>query len=247
MRIENSFVVPASSGDAWAALLNVESLVPCMPGATLESFDGDRIVGRLRVKLGPVTVAYGGTAEFVTKDPEAGRVVLRATGKERNGTGTAAAEITAQLVPEGAQTRVNVVTDLDITGRPAQFGRGVLDSVAQRLIGVFANNLAATMTAAPAAPVAPAAAPAPAAAAPGAAAPAAAAGPAAPASAGPVAGATPDAAEESLDLLSLVGLQRPAWAGYVPYAAIAVLSVLLLRSRRPARGCCAGCACCTGR
>lgn len=246
MRIENSFVVPASPDDAWAALLNVESLVPCMPGAALESFDGERIVGRLRVKLGPVTVAYGGTAEFVTKDPEARRVVLRATGKERNGTGTAAAEITAQLVPDGAHTRVDVVTELDITGRPAQFGRGVLDSVAQRLIGVFAKNLAATMTAAPATAAPSAAAPTPAT--PSAAAPTPATSSATvPASepARPAAAASSDDADEPLDLLGLVRL--PAWARYVPYAAVGVLSVLLLRSRRGPRACCGCCAGCTGR
>jgi carbon monoxide dehydrogenase subunit G len=147
LQIDNALLVPAAPEQAWAALLDVERLVPCMPGAILDSYDGDRVSGRMRVKLGPITVSYGETATFVIRDIEARRVEIQGSGKARTGTGTAEARITADLMPEGDRTRVVVATDMDITGRPEQFGRGLIASVAQNMVDRFATNLAATMAA----------------------------------------------------------------------------------------------------
>lgn len=143
MEFSNDFVVPVPPTQAWDALMDMEQVARCMPGATLLSSDDDRFVGKVKVKVGPITVSYKGAAEFSEKDPEAGRAVLRATGREERGAGTAGMTVTAQLEPEGGdQTRVRVLTDLDLTGRPAQFGRGVMAEVGTAIIGKFATNLA---------------------------------------------------------------------------------------------------------
>jgi carbon monoxide dehydrogenase subunit G len=124
-------------------LLDVERIAPCMPGATVESFDGDTIVGRVKVKVGPIQVTYAGTARFSAKDEAARRAVIEATAKEARGNGTAQATITAQLHDAGGtSTDVTVTTDLAITGRPAQFGRGVMVEVGNKLLGRFADCLA---------------------------------------------------------------------------------------------------------
>src|SRR5690242_7405179 len=100
-----------------------------MPGAALDSVDGDEFTGRVKVKLGPISLTYAGKATFVQKDETEHKVVMNAQGKDRRGNSTAAAVITAQLTTEGASTRVDVATDLSITGRPAQFGRGAMNDV----------------------------------------------------------------------------------------------------------------------
>ena len=148
MDLQNSFVVPADIDTAWKTLLDVEAIAPCMPGATLESVDGDAFTGSVKVKLGPVNMTYGGKARFLEKDEAAHKAVIEGTGKETRGSGTASALVTCQLVSEGpSQTRVDVATDLTVTGKPAQFGRGVMQDVAGRIIDQFSANLAATMAA----------------------------------------------------------------------------------------------------
>lgn len=142
MELQNSFTVPSDLETAWETLLDVEAIAPCMPGATLESVNGDEFSGNVKVKLGPVSMVYGGEARFVSKDPIAHIAVIEGTGKESRGTGTAKALVTTALVQEGPNTtRVNVTTDLTITGKAAQFGRGVMQDVAGRLVDQFAGNL----------------------------------------------------------------------------------------------------------
>ncbi|MBU6277642.1 MAG: SRPBCC family protein [Actinomycetales bacterium] len=147
MDLENSFVVPANIETAWQTLLDVEAIAPCMPGATLESVNGDEFSGNVKVKLGPVSMTYQGTARFVTKDASQHRAVIEGNGRESRGTGTASALVTAQLVAESEQrTRVDVTTVLTITGKAAQFGRGVMQDVAGRLIDQFAGNLESVLS-----------------------------------------------------------------------------------------------------
>jgi carbon monoxide dehydrogenase subunit G len=142
MELKNSFTVPADIETAWKTLLDVEAIAPCMPGATLESVDGDEFSGNVKVKLGPVSMTYGGQARFLSKDESTHTAVIEGTGKETRGSGTARANVTTAMVAEGPQlTRVDVTTDLTITGKAAQFGRGVMQDVAGRLVGQFATNL----------------------------------------------------------------------------------------------------------
>lgn len=142
MELENSFLVPADIDTAWRTLLDVESIAPCMPGATLTSFTGDEFTADVKVKLGPVTMVFGGTGRFVSKDEATHTAVIDAAGKEVKGGGNANATITATLVSEGPEsTRAVIVTDLSITGKAAQFGRGVMADVSKRLIDQFAGNL----------------------------------------------------------------------------------------------------------
>jgi len=142
MELEHSFTVPVPADQAWDVLLDVERVAPCMPGATIDSVAGDEIKGRIKVKLGPVSMTYAGTAQITERDRAAGVVTLQASGKETRGAGTAAATIRSELHDQGGQTEVNVHTSLNVTGRPAQFGRGMMADVSAKLIGVFASNLA---------------------------------------------------------------------------------------------------------
>jgi uncharacterized protein len=142
MELEHSFTVPVPADQAWDVLLDVERVAPCMPGATIDSVEGDEIKGRIKVKLGPVSMTYAGTARFTERDRDAGVVTLEASGKETRGAGTAAATIRSELHDQGGQTEVTVHTSLNVTGRPAQFGRGMMADVSAKLIGVFASNLA---------------------------------------------------------------------------------------------------------
>ena len=125
-----------------------------MPGATVDSVDGDEIKGRIKVKVGPVALTYAGTARFTDQDEQARKVVLEASGKETRGSGTASATITSTLSDEAGQTRVVVHTTMTVTGRPAQFGRGVMAEVSGRVIEKFATNLAAQLSGGAAAPAA---------------------------------------------------------------------------------------------
>jgi carbon monoxide dehydrogenase subunit G len=145
MELEHSFTVPVPMDRAWDVLLDVERVASCMPGATLQSVDGDEIHGRMKVKVGPISMMYAGTAHFVEKDREAGVVVLQASGKETKGAGTASASIRSMLEDKGDETDVKVVTTLNITGKPAQFGRGVMSEVSGKLLTIFASNLAAML------------------------------------------------------------------------------------------------------
>ena len=154
MELEHSFTIPVPPEQAWGVLLDVEKVAPCMPGATVNSVDGDEIKGRIKVKVGPVALTYAGTARFTEKDEQARKVVLEASGKETRGSGTAAATITSTLGDEAGQTRVVVHTTMTVTGRPAQFGRGVMAEVGGRVIEKFATNLAAQLSGGAAAPAA---------------------------------------------------------------------------------------------
>jgi carbon monoxide dehydrogenase subunit G len=145
VQLENSFTVPVPVEEAWRVLLDIERIAPCMPGAALDSVTGDDFTGRVKVKLGPINLTYQGKASFVEKDEAAHRAVIDARGKDQRGNGTAAATITARLQSEGANTRVDVLTDLNITGKPAQFGRGVMTDVGNKLLGQFADKLAAQL------------------------------------------------------------------------------------------------------
>jgi carbon monoxide dehydrogenase subunit G len=142
MELRHEFTVPVPADEAWRALLDIERIAPCMPGAAVESFDGETVRGTVKVKVGPITLTYRGTASFQEKDEAGRRMVLAANGKEARGTGTARATVTGELTETGGGTRVSVVTDLAVTGRPAQFGRGVLAEVGDRLVGRFAECLA---------------------------------------------------------------------------------------------------------
>jgi uncharacterized protein len=144
MELDNAFTVPTSPDHAWEVLLDVERIAPCMPGATVEEFDGEVVTGRIKVKVGPVSLTYRGTAKFIERDPDAQVVVLEAAGKETRGAGTASATIRASLEPEssGDSTRVVMHTTMNVTGRPAQFGRGVIAEVGGKLVEKFAENLA---------------------------------------------------------------------------------------------------------
>jgi carbon monoxide dehydrogenase subunit G len=145
VQLENSFTVPVPIDEAWRVLLDIERIAPCMPGAALDSVDGDDFTGRVKVKLGPINLTYQGKASFIEKDEAAHKAVIDARGKDQRGNGTAAAVVTARLAAEGSITRVDVLTDLNITGRPAQFGRGVMTDVGNKLLGQFADKLAAQL------------------------------------------------------------------------------------------------------
>ncbi len=145
MELNNEFRVAVPAAKTWEVLTDVERVAPCLPGATLLSVDGDEFTGAVKVKVGPITVSYKGEAAFVEKDAAAQRVVLKANGKETRGNGNAAAVVTAQLKDEGDSTSVVITTDLTISGKAAQFGRGVLADVAGNLIAQFAKALEADM------------------------------------------------------------------------------------------------------
>ncbi|MDS1269866.1 SRPBCC family protein [Lipingzhangella sp. LS1_29] len=148
-RLDNEFTVPVPVDDAWRTLLDVQRVAPCMPGASLESVDddGSSVTGRVRVKVGPVTVTYRGTATFVETDSAARSVLVDARGKEARGSGTAEATVRATLHDQGDRTtRVRVETNLSVTGKAAQFGRGVIADVSAKLVDRFAQNLAAQLT-----------------------------------------------------------------------------------------------------
>jgi carbon monoxide dehydrogenase subunit G len=216
MELKNSFTVPSDIDTAWKTLLDVEAIAPCMPGATLESVNGDEFTGNVKVKLGPVSMTYGGEARFVSKDESTHTAVIEGTGKESKGTGTAKANVTTMLVAEAPdRTRVDVVTDLTITGKAAQFGRGVMQDVAGRLVTQFAGNLEQVIGARSGPAVAAAAA----AAAPGEATPAPAAAPA------------PMKQAEALDLGSVA--MGPVLKRVIPVVvviAVVVVGIIIWRS-----------------
>jgi uncharacterized protein len=141
MRIDNSFTVGAPAERAWAVLTDLEGIAPCLPGARLTGVDGDVHSGKVRIKVGPVTAEYAGTARFTEKDDAAHRAVISARGRDSRGAGNASATITARLEPDGDRTRVVVETDLTITGKVAQFGRGMIKEISEKLLGQFADCL----------------------------------------------------------------------------------------------------------
>jgi uncharacterized protein len=266
MELDNSFTVPVPPDQAWDILLDVKRIAPCMPGATVDEVDGDVVAGRIKVKVGPVSLTYRGTAKFTERDPEAHLVVMEASGKETRGAGTASATVRASLTPDdsGGGTQVTMHTTMNVTGRPAQFGRGVMVEVGGKLVDQFATNLSHLIAgdtgttesgeaAAPSAATAPGAAAEPAAGGtegPGA---ATAAGPGAATAAGPgvstgpaasvpAAGITapppPQMQEDSLNLIKLVGpsLLKRVVPVVVGAAGLALLGRFLWRLRHRRAG-----------
>ena len=144
IELDHSFTVPVPPDQAWDVLLDVETIAPCMPGATVDEVDGDVVNGRIKVKVGPVSLTYKGTAKFTERNPETRVVVVDAAGKETRGSGTASATVRASLTPDasGSGTEVTMHTTMNVTGRPAQFGRGVMVEVGGKLVEQFAANLA---------------------------------------------------------------------------------------------------------
>jgi len=139
--LEHSFHVDEEIGAAWDVLNDVRKVALCMPGAAVDTVDGDDITGTCKVKLGPVALTYRGQATFVERDAVAYRIVLEGQGRDGSN-GRASVKVVANLSSEGARTRVDLETDLKLTGKPAQFGRGVMADVGDRLIGQFADALA---------------------------------------------------------------------------------------------------------
>jgi len=140
IELDHSFTVPVPPDQAWDVLLDVETIAPCMPGATVDEVDGDVVNGRIKVKVGPVSLTYKGTAKFTERNPETRVVVVDAAGKETRGSGTASATVRASLTPDssGSGTEVTMHTTMNVTGRPAQFGRGVMVEVGGKLVEQFA-------------------------------------------------------------------------------------------------------------
>jgi carbon monoxide dehydrogenase subunit G len=141
-QLVNEFTVNRPIDEAWAVITDVEKIAPCLPGAQLEEVEGDVYRGVVKVKLGSITPQFKGQATFIDRDDPGHRAVLKAEGRDTGGRGNAAAEITAQaesLSP--TSTRCVVTTDLHITGRVAQFGRGILGDVSKKLMAQFASNL----------------------------------------------------------------------------------------------------------
>jgi uncharacterized protein len=145
IELDNSFTVPVPPEQAWDVLLDVERIAPCMPGASVTSVNGDEIAGQVKVKLGPLSLSYKGTAKFTEKDEANHTIAIEASGKETRGAGTASATVHAALKPGDGQgqTLVSIHTSLNVTGRPAQFGRSLLPEVSGKLIDQFATNLEA--------------------------------------------------------------------------------------------------------
>ncbi|MGH3215342.1 MAG: SRPBCC family protein [Trebonia sp.] len=232
IELDNSFTVPVPPEQAWDVLLDVERIAPCMPGASVTSVEGDEIAGQVKVKLGPLSLSYKGTAKFTEKDPASHTIAIEATGKETRGAGTASAIVHASLKPDDAegQTTVSIHTSLNVTGRPAQFGRSLLPEVSGKLIDQFAANLAALIGSTSGA-AEPEAAPAQ---------DAAAAGDSASAAAGTAAATQSTAApaqpvaqlqqEDSLNLIKLVG--GPVLKRVIPVAVAAALIAIFQRRIR---------------
>ena len=141
MELSNEFVVSAPIEATWAILTDLERIAPCLPGAQLYEVEGDEYRGTVKVKVGPITSQYKGTATFVDLDATNHKAVLRATGRDIRGQGSATAIVTAQLSEDGGMTKVSVVTELDITGKVAQFGGGMLADIGTKLLGQFAERL----------------------------------------------------------------------------------------------------------
>jgi carbon monoxide dehydrogenase subunit G len=225
MKIANQFTVSAPIEQAWDVLCDLEQVIPLMPGAQLIGHEDDDYLGKVKVKVGPVTSEFTGKVRFVERDPAQHRAIIDGKGKEARGTGNAAATVTAQLHEDGERTRVTVDTDLKIVGKLAQFGSGMLQQVSEKLLGQFVESLEAKLASEGAespesAQISGSPATAAAASAPN----------------GQVAGprhAAPAAEPAPIDLLALAGAGQLKKYGPVAAAALAVLVLIwLLRRRR---------------
>jgi uncharacterized protein len=138
VELTHSFTVPASLERTWATFMDLQEVGSCFPGATVTEVTDDGFAGTVKVKLGPIALVYGGTGSFVERDDAAHRAVIEAKGKDKRGNGTAGATVSIQLTDAGdGATRADVRTDLSVTGKPAQFGRGVMQDVSDKLLGQF--------------------------------------------------------------------------------------------------------------
>ena len=212
MKIANQFTVSAPIDKAWDVLCDLEQVIPLMPGAQLIGHEGDEYLGKVKIKVGPVTSEFSGKVRFVEQDRGQHRAVIDGKGKEARGTGNAAATVTAQLREDGKRTHVTVDTDLKIVGKLAQFGSGMLQQVSEKLLAQFVDSLEAELTAS------------------GLQSPASAVDgeeqiPARPINPVPGTGRAPAAEPEPIDLLQLAGGDRLKKYGV---GALAVLAVLLL-------------------
>ena len=145
MKIEDQFRVGVPVDEAWKVLLDVERIAPCMPGAQLQEIEGDEYRGIVKVKVGPITAQYKGAARITDTDEAAHVVVINAEGRDTRGQGNASATVTATLEADGDGTLVKIDTDLNVTGKVAQFGRGVMADVSSKLLGQFAECLQSTV------------------------------------------------------------------------------------------------------
>jgi carbon monoxide dehydrogenase subunit G len=139
MDLTHRFSVPAQMDEAWNAFNDLEGLAPCFPGATISSVEGDEFSGSVKIKLGPIALVYNGSGRYVERNDAERRVVIEARGKDKRGNGTATATVTAKFAGNGDQTQIEVFTDLAITGKPAQFGRGVISDVSDKLLNQFVS------------------------------------------------------------------------------------------------------------
>jgi uncharacterized protein len=228
VQMQHHFTVPVPIDVAWPALLDLERVAPCMPGATLTKAEGNEFAGSVKVRLGPISLLYKGNGSFTDIDTDARRVVIDASGKDSRGNGTASATVTAVLTSQGDSTSVQVDTDLKVTGKPAQLGRGMISEVGGKIIDQFAQCLSERL-----------AGPAPEEAAEA----VVVEGvngdrPAAPAAsqvtAAPTEAAAPRAADEAIDLLGTAGV--PVLKRAVPVVAgLLVLFIVLRRLRKRRR------------
>lgn len=141
MELENRFHVALPISQTWNTLTDIEFIAPCMPGAQLTEVDGDEFKGQVKIKVGPITAQYKGTARFVEKDEASHTATIEASGRDSRGAGNASALVTAQMTEAGDGTDVVITTDMKITGKVAQFGRGVMGDVTEKLIGQFVSAL----------------------------------------------------------------------------------------------------------
>lgn len=146
MELKNTIPVPVSPEQAWPVLLDLERIAPMIPGASITGVDGDEFEGKAKIKVGPITAEYVGVARFVELDEKGRRAVIEARAKDARGQGNMKATISARLEPDGNGSVVIVQTELDMTGKIAQFGRGVITEAATAILGIFAQRLAEEMT-----------------------------------------------------------------------------------------------------
>jgi uncharacterized protein len=212
MKIANQFTVSAPIEQAWDVLCDLEQVIPLMPGAQLTGHEGDDYLGKVKVKVGPVTSEFSGKVRFVEQDRDQHRAVIDAKGKESRGTGNAAATVTAELHQDGERTNVAVDTDLKIVGKLAQFGSGMLQQVSEKLLGQFVESLEAELAAkntqsteTPASPESPAS---------------------------PSSEASPAPEPEPIDLLQLAGGDQLKKYGAVAVAVVAALLLIWVLRRR---------------
>lgn len=149
MQLTHAFTVPADPARTWALLTDLHRVGSCFPGASVTEADADSFAGTVKVRLGPIALTYSGTGSFVERDDTGHRAVIEARGKDRRGNGTASATVTMSLADDGAGTRVEVLTDLSITGKPAQFGRGVMQDVSDKLLGQLVTCIESQFEAGP--------------------------------------------------------------------------------------------------